>query len=102
MFRKTTLIQETKSGRPKTISLNQTAVNRARNENINFHDLRHTFATHLAQRGVDIYKISKLPGHEDIKMTQCYSHHCLESSRSSIDILESDYIQLKTGGFGGL
>ncbi|MHC4322256.1 MAG: tyrosine-type recombinase/integrase [Planctomycetota bacterium] len=44
-------------------------------EDFRFHDLRHTFATRSAQAGVDLYKISKLLGHKDIKMTQRYSHH---------------------------
>ncbi len=56
-----------------------------------WHDLRHTFATRLAQAGVDIYKISKLLGHKDIKMTQRYSHHCPDSLRDGVEILESDY-----------
>ena len=56
-----------------------------------FHDLRHTFATRLAQAGVDLYKISKLLGHKDIKMTQRYSHHCSDSLRDGVEILESDY-----------
>ena len=56
-----------------------------------FHDLRHTFASRLAQAGVDLYKISKLLGHKDIKMTQRYSHHCSDSLRDGVEILESDY-----------
>ena len=56
-----------------------------------WHDLRHTFATRLAQAGVDLYKISKLLGHKDIKMTQRYSHHCPDSLRDGVEILESDY-----------
>ena len=56
-----------------------------------WHDLRHTFATRLAQADVDLYKISKLLGHKDIKMTQRYSHHCPDSLRNGVEILESDY-----------
>ncbi len=56
-----------------------------------FHDLRHTFATRLAQAGVDLYKISKLLGHKDIKMTQRYAHHCPDSLRDGVEILEVDY-----------
>lgn len=66
-----------------------------------WHDLRHTFATRLAQAGVDLYKISKLLGHKDIKMTQRYSHHCPDSLRDGVEILESDYnlttIEQKSG-----
>ncbi|TLD40628.1 MAG: hypothetical protein JETT_3126 [Candidatus Jettenia ecosi] len=39
------------------------ALEKAGIHNFHFHDLRHTFATRLAQRGVDLYKISKLLGH---------------------------------------
>jgi integrase len=60
-------------------------------ENFKFHDLRHTFATRLAQKGIDIYTIAKLLGHVDIKMTQRYAHHCPESLRSGVEILEVDY-----------
>ena len=61
-------------------------------EDFRWHDLRHTFATRLAQAGVDLYKISKLLGHKDIKMTQRYAHHCPDSLRDGVEILESDYI----------
>ena len=54
-----------------------------------FHDLRHTFATRLAQRGVDLYKIAKLLGHEDISTTQRYAHHCSESLRDGVEILDN-------------
>ncbi len=54
-----------------------------------FHDLRHTFATRLVQRGIDIYKVSKLLGHKDVRMTQRYSHHCPDSLRDGVDILTS-------------
>ncbi|GAX59318.1 integrase [Candidatus Scalindua japonica] len=60
-------------------------------ENLWLHDLRHTFATRLAQAGVDLYKISKLLGHKDIRMTQRYAHHSLDSLRDGVEILESDY-----------
>jgi site-specific recombinase XerD len=56
-----------------------------------FHDLRHTFATRLAQSGVDLYAISKLLGHSDISTTQRYAHHCPESLRNSVEILENCY-----------
>ncbi|MBI2470201.1 MAG: site-specific integrase [Planctomycetes bacterium] len=61
-------------------------------EGVTPHTLRHTFATRLAQRGIDIYKISKLMGHKDIRMTQRYAHHCPESLRDCVQVLDkSDY-----------
>ncbi len=48
-------------------------------------------ATRLAQADVDLYKISKLLGHKDIKMTQRYSHHCPDSLRDGVEILEVGY-----------
>ena len=67
------------------------AIEKSEIENFRFHDLRHCFCTKLAQRGVDIYKIAKLAGHEDIRMTQRYSHHCPDSLRDGVETLEVDY-----------
>jgi integrase len=65
------------------------AVKQAKIAHCRFHDLRHTFATRLAQSGIDIYKIAKLLGHKDIKTTQRYAHHCPESLRDGVNILGS-------------
>ncbi|MDN3512015.1 MAG: tyrosine-type recombinase/integrase [Candidatus Jettenia sp.] len=67
------------------------ALQKAGIEDFHFHDLRHTFATRLAQRGVDIYTISKLMGHKDIRMTQRYAHHSPESLRVGIQVLEPSH-----------
>ena len=127
----TILIQETKTGKPRTIPLNQTAINilekkgqvksikndfvfrsmngtkinncnlirafhkaktKAEIKDFTWHGLRRTFATRLVQRGIDIYKVAKLLGHEDVKMTQQrYAHHCPDSLRGGVEILDSDY-----------
>jgi integrase len=42
---------------------------------LNFHSLRHSFASWLAADGVSIYQISKLLGHSDVKITQAYYAH---------------------------
>ena len=40
-----------------------------------FHDLRHTYASHLASSGkVDIYTLKTLLGHQDITLTMRYAH----------------------------
>jgi integrase len=41
---------------------------------IRFHDLRHSFASHLAMAGVPVIKIKALLGHSDLKTTMRYMH----------------------------
>jgi len=47
---------------------------RARVRQLRFHDLRHTFASHFMMKGGDLFELSKLLGHSDVKMTQVYAH----------------------------
>lgn len=130
LLSKTILIQKSKNGKPRTVPLNQDAIDiliekskvRSIKNDLVFtssagtkidsdnlrrsldsalekvsikevtpHTFRHTFATRLAQRGVDIYKIAKLLGHKDIRMTLRYAHHCPDSLRDGVRILEADY-----------
>ncbi len=49
----------------------QDAAERARiSRSISFHDLRRTYGAMLIESGVDVYKVSKLLGHADVRITE--------------------------------
>jgi integrase len=48
---------------------------RATDEPIVFHDLRHTFGTQCAAKGIDLRKIQAWIGHADIQTTMRYLHY---------------------------
>lgn len=47
---------------------------------ISFHELRHTYASHLAQAGVDLLTISKLLGHADTRITSKHYAHLADKT----------------------
>ena len=58
------------------------------NQTLNFHSLRHTFASRLVQKGVSIYHVSKLLGHASVTTTQIYAHLRTDDLRKSVELLE--------------
>ena len=57
------------------------------NESYHFHTIRHTFASNLVQRGVDLYTVKELLGHSNITTTQIYSHLKRSNLVSAVDKL---------------
>ncbi|WP_323755767.1 tyrosine-type recombinase/integrase [Roseivirga sp.] len=49
------------------------------------HALRHTFATHLLNKGADLNAVKDLLGHSSLAATQVYTHNSLEKLKSVFD-----------------
>ncbi len=73
----------------------QNAVKRAGIPHVRFHDLRHTFASHLVMGGVDIRTVQELLGRKDIRMTMRYSHLAPDHMKNAVRILDSHYLDTK-------
>jgi len=52
----------------------QPACIKAKLDDVTFHTLRHTFASHLAMADTTLYAIQKLLGHANIRTTERYAH----------------------------
>jgi len=52
-----------------------------------FHDLRHTFASHLVMNGVDVMTVKELLGHKTIQMTLRYSHLSQGHKKKAVETL---------------
>ena len=59
--------------------------------NFRWHDLRHTFASTLANSNVPLPTLQALMGHANIKTTSLYLHATDEQKKSAVDLLEQAY-----------
>jgi integrase len=77
------------NGEPYTSNRVRLAFERARERvgmsDFRFHDLRHEFASQLVKSGVDIYRVQRLLGHKDSRMTQRYAHLEVEDLRKAVE-----------------
>jgi integrase len=81
----------------------ENALTRANIADFRFHDLRHTFASHLAMRGVSLRAIAQLLGHKSLQMVMRYSHLSPEHLQGAVGVLDGllvprDRHQVDTGG----
>ncbi len=54
-----------------------------------FHDLRHTFASHLVMNGFNLKTVQYLLGHKDIRMTLRYAHLSGEHLHTAVGTLDA-------------
>lgn len=107
-------LKDTKSGRSRTVPLNAAAVTALRrigcqrltasrfskvwlsarkaagldgDPEVVPHALRHTFASRLVQRGVDIAVVSRLLGHSSLEMTMRYAHYNTATMADAVNVL---------------
>ncbi len=56
-------------------------------DQIHFHTLRHSFASLLVQKGVSLYIVKELLGHENLSTTQIYSHINSSNLKDAVNLL---------------
>ena len=69
----------------------KTALKKAGIKDFRFHDLRHTFASHLIMAGVDLTTVKELMRHKGIKMTLRYAHLSPNHRKRGVDVLCKRY-----------
>ena len=61
-----------------------------RRQKVVFHTLRHTFASNLVMKGINLYTVQRLMGHSTIAMTERYAHLSPNHLKKAINILEKE------------
>jgi integrase len=64
------------------------AVRKAELTDFTFHGLRHTFASRLVMRGVDLLTVKELLGHKTLTMTLRYTQLASDHKQRAVSMLE--------------
>lgn len=80
-----------RTGRPLSVRQVQRTVTRAltriaERNGVSAHTLRHSFATHLLDRGADITAVKELLGHASLSTTQLYTHLSRERLKAAYEL----------------
>lgn len=68
----------------------ETAAKKAGVRNFHWHDLRHTFASRMVMRGVDIRTVQELLGHKSIVMTMRYAHLAKDHRHAAVQKMNEE------------
>lgn len=60
-----------------------------------FHCFRHTYATLQLAGGTDIYTVSKMLGHTNVRTTQVYAKVVDEKKEKATDVIKIDNLKIK-------
>jgi integrase len=59
-------------------------------QELRFHDLRHTFITHMVERGVPLGTIQAFVGHMSARMIRHYTHITTGAARRAVELLDQE------------
>ncbi len=63
---------------------------------LGFHSMRHTFITHMVERGVPLGTVQAFVGHMSARMLRHYTHISSGAARRAVELLDADPILART------